>query len=238
MKFDIVYSLVVGLASILALGLLGADTFLNLEPEVRTMIQYCDFSLCVFFFIDFLKSLYSSENKVKYFFTLGWIDLLSSIPAIDLFRTGRIAKIFKLIRLIRLVKVANLLSKTFLKEIRGNALFIAFSFAFLNVLVSSVLILVFENAPNANIKTAGDSIWWALVTMTTVGYGDFYPVTLIGRMISALLMVSGITVFGVLTASLSRFLVKNNDDDMSKKLNDMNEELLQIQKKLETLINK
>jgi voltage-gated potassium channel len=95
-----------------------------------------------------------------------------------------------------------------LKDVQKNTLLLATSFAILNILLSSVLILIFEQGNEANIKTARDAIWWSFVTMTTVGYGDHYPVTIGGRIVAIILMVTGITLFGVVTASLGNLLLK------------------------------
>ena len=61
--------------------------------------------------------------------------------------------------------------------------------------------------PDANIVTFGDAIWWAFVTITTVGYGDYYPVTTLGRMVAVLLMAGGVAVLGVVTATLSSWII-------------------------------
>lgn len=64
-----------------------------------------------------------------------------------------------------------------------------------------------ENEPGANITNFGDALWWALTTITTVGYGDHYPTTLLGRLVAGGLMVGGIAVLGVVTASVASWLM-------------------------------
>lgn len=88
-----------------------------------------------------------------------------------------------------------------------------------------------QNDPNANIKNFGDAIWWATTTITTVGYGDYYPVTLTGRLVAVGLMISGVAVVGVVTASLASWLVAQINTN-SVKEDDMHE------RKLLTLIQK
>jgi len=74
--------------------------------------------------------------------------------------------------------------------------------------VSSVLVLQFEGrSPDANIKTGGDALWWALVTITTVGYGDFFPVTTLGRFTAAFVMLSGVGIIGALASILASLLL-------------------------------
>ena len=76
------------------------------------------------------------------------------------------------------------------------------------VIFSSIAILQVETDPNSNIKTAEDAIWWAYVTITTVGYGDKFPVTTEGRIIAAVLMTVGVGLFGTFTAFLASWFVE------------------------------
>lgn len=76
------------------------------------------------------------------------------------------------------------------------------------VLFSSIAILQVEDSPNSNIKSAEDAIWWSYVTITTVGYGDKYPVTTEGRLIAAVLMTAGVGLFGTFTGFLASWFVQ------------------------------
>jgi voltage-gated potassium channel len=80
--------------------------------------------------------------------------------------------------------------------------------AFLILIFSSIAILQVENTANGNIKTAEDAIWWAYTTITTVGYGDKYPVTSEGRLIAIFLMTFGVGMFGTMTAYISSLFIK------------------------------
>ena len=75
-------------------------------------------------------------------------------------------------------------------------------------MMSSMAILLVETAPDSNILTASDSLWWSITTITTVGYGDLYPVTEAGRMVGAVLMICGIVVIGAISASISTWVLK------------------------------
>ena len=79
------------------------------------------------------------------------------------------------------------------------------------VIFSSIAILEFENEVNSNIKTAEDAIWWSYVTITTVGYGDKFPITTEGRIIGAILMTTGVGIFGTFTALVSSWFIQNKD---------------------------
>ena len=82
---------------------------------------------------------------------------------------------------------------------------------------SSISILCVEKSPSSNIKTASDALWWSMETITTVGYGDKYPVTDLGRIIGTILMISGVGLFGTYTAYIASLFVKYNDNEKSNK---------------------
>ena len=81
------------------------------------------------------------------------------------------------------------------------------------LILGSISILQVETVPESNIKTASDAIWWAFTTITTVGYGDVYPVTAGGRVIAALLIITGVGLFGTFTGFVAAWFV----GDKSKK---------------------
>jgi voltage-gated potassium channel len=92
------------------------------------------------------------------------------------------------------------------------ALFITFLAAFLVLSVSTILMLQFESrSPDANISTGGDALWWGFVTITTVGYGDYYPVTALGRFTAVFVMFAGVGIIGSLASILASVLVPDTD---------------------------
>ena len=98
---------------------------------------------------------------------------------------------------------------------RGQyAAFITVLAAFIVLVTSSILVLEFENAsPDANITTGGDALWWGIVTITTVGYGDYYPVTSLGRLTGVFVMFAGVGIIGALASILASLLVPPVDLD-------------------------
>ena len=126
--------------------------------------------------------------------------------------------LLRLARLSRLARIDRLLGGQHKKELVEDvvhnrsqyALFLTLLLALIVMSVSSVLILQFETqSPEANIKTGGDALWWAMVTITTVGYGDFFPVTTLGRATAAFVMFSGIGIIGALASILASLLVSS-----------------------------
>lgn len=202
-----ILNLAVLVLSITALICLVVDTLLPISNEVSKILKYFDFFLCAFFFCEFLYQLITVTDKKEYL-KWGWIDLLSSVPLIDTFRYARVIRIIRIVRIIRAFKSINeFLNHIYLNKAKG-----AFSsvliLAFLILIFSSIAILQVEDTPNSNIKTAEDAIWWAYTTVTTVGYGDKYPVTSEGRLIAIFLMTFGVGMFGTFTAYIASLFVK------------------------------
>jgi len=204
-------NILVLILSIYVLGALVIDTFFHLPLQVQRLLELLDNSICVFFLFEFCVRLFQAENKLK-FMQWGWIDLVSSIPAFVAFRLGRTLRLIRLIRILRAFRsVRHLVNHVFRNKAQGAFTTVS-AIAVLMVIFSSVAILQVEQDPNSNIKTAEDAIWWSWVTITTVGYGDKFPVTTEGRIIASFLMTTGVGLFGTFTGFIaSWFLDKKND---------------------------
>ena len=213
-KFGIL-NILVFILSIYVLGSLVLDTMIKLPYETQELLLYIDHTICAFFFFEFCYHFYYAKNKMK-FMQWGWIDLLSSIPMVGYFRVGRVFRLIRLIRVVRAFKsTKSLVNHIFANKIYGT-LTSVLVIAILLVIFSSIAILQVEHDPNSNIKTAGDAIWWAYVTITTVGYGDRYPVTAEGRILAAVLMTAGVGLFGTFTAYIASWFVTERKNDEEK----------------------
>jgi voltage-gated potassium channel len=201
-------NLIVLVLSLYVLGAIVIDTLYELPHETSVLLNYIDYGICAFFFVEFCIRFYHAEDKWR-FMRWGWIDLLSCIPMVDYLRTGRLFRIIRLLRLIRAFRSAKFLMEHLFRN-RAEGTFTSVSIvAVLLVIFSAIAILQVEaEAPNANITTAEDAIWWAYVTVTTVGYGDRYPVTTEGRVIAALLMTAGVGLFGTFAAYVGAWFVE------------------------------
>lgn len=198
--------------SIYVLIALLVDTFFKLPPEVSRILYITDNIICFVFLLDFGTRFYKADNKLK-FMRWGWIDLISSIPTLEFMRAGRMLRLVRLLRILRAFRsIQHLINHIFKRKTQG-ALTTATFIAVLMVLFSSIAILQFEDHPNSNIKTAEDAIWWSYVTITTVGYGDKYPITTEGRIIAALLMTVGVGLFGTFTAYLASWFVDETEKE-------------------------
>ena len=209
-------NLLVLVLSFYVLGILIVDALIDLPPEVHKLIVYTDYIACSVFFLDFLIRFFRAESKLAYM-KWGWIDLLASIPANGVFRLGRIARVVQIIRVIKAYRsISHIVENIFKNHMKGTFTF-AVIVAFMLILFSSVLILEVETAPNSNIKTAEDALWWAYVTITTVGYGDLYPVTTEGRIVALVLMTAGVGLFGVFTGYLASWFVEPEKEKEDEK---------------------
>jgi voltage-gated potassium channel len=196
-------NLLVFVLSVYVLVALLIDTFFKLPTEISRLLYYTDNAICAVFFYDFCIRFYRAENKWK-FMRWGWIDLLSSVPAIDYLRAGRAVRLLRILRAFRSTK--HLINHIFRSRAQGAFTTVSI-IAILLIIFSSIAILQVEDDPNSNIKTAEDAIWWAYVTITTVGYGDKYPVTTEGRLIACVLMTAGVGLFGTFTAYVASWFV-------------------------------
>jgi voltage-gated potassium channel len=117
---------------------------------------------------------------------------------------------FRQLRALRLITVVSVLNRQLRDDVRGRvAFYVAGSVALIGFVASLAVLEAERDAPDATITTFGDAVWWTITTISTVGYGDRYPVTLEGRLVAASLMVAGIALLGVVTASLASWFVEN-----------------------------
>jgi len=201
--------------SIYILAALLVTAFFKLPTEITRVLDLTDNAICIFFLLDFSIRFFQAENKLR-FMRWGWIDLISSIPTLDFLRGGRALRLIRLLRILRAFRsTRHLVNHVFRKKAQGAFTTVSV-IAILMVIFSAIAILQVENDPNSNIKTAEDAIWWAYVTITTVGYGDKYPVTTEGRVIAAILMTTGVGLFGTFTGFLASWFVAEKKQEIER----------------------
>jgi voltage-gated potassium channel len=207
------YNIFILLLTILSLGVMVA-LLLPLSEAALTALRFYDNLICVIFLIDFFFNLIGTPKKKDYFIhDRGWLDLLGSIPSFGVLKYGglfRLARLSRLGRIARLMRGENRtkLAKDILDNRSQYAAFLTVLMAIVVLTVSSVLVVQFESqSPDANIKTGWDALWYAVVTITTVGYGDRYPVTFAGRITAVFIMFAGVGIIGALASILASLLV-------------------------------
>ena len=232
------FQVVILLLSVVALGAVGADTVYKFPPSVSKVLQIFDTSVCVLLLIDFGIRYHKAASKLA-FLKWGWIDLLASIPYVPDLRYARLVRILRVIRVLRAIRASQKLSTLVLKnKVHTGATSVVLT-AFLLIVFSSVGVLICEKqSPNANILTAEDAIWWSVTTITTVGYGDKYPVTTEGRIVAMVLMVSGIGLFGVLSGLAASYFLHTKQQDADPANNEILSRLQKIEEKIDRLKGK
>jgi voltage-gated potassium channel len=216
-----------------AVGAMAADTLIKLEPETRTLLDYADNLVCGIFLIDFAKNLIQSPDKLRYLVTWGWIDLASSIPTVDALRWGRAVRVFRIFRVLRGVRATKLLATLILEKRTESAFLAASLVSTLLVLFASIAILQFEDLPDSNIKSAEDALWWAFVTITTVGYGDKFPLSSEGRIVAGLLMLAGVGLFGTFSGLIASWFITPKSTDKKSEMEELKEEIAELRKVIE-----
>ena len=200
------FNILILVLSLYVLLSLLISTVFQLSGELTILLNYIDNVICIVFLIDFSIRFKNSENKLE-FMKWGWIDLVASIPSVDFLRAGRLLRLIRLLRVFRALKSTKLIYEHINRNKRQSALTSVALISFLMIVFSSIAILQFEKDINSNIKTAEDAIWWSYVTITTVGYGDKFPITTEGRIIGAILMTTGVGIFGTFTALVSSWFI-------------------------------
>ena len=149
----------------------------------------------------------TADSKSRYFFReFGWADLLASLP----FEQLKILRVFRVLRVFRLLRAygAKNIARSLVKDRAGSALYVLLLMGILVLEFGSLAILRLEqDAAGANITTGSDAIWYVIVTISTVGYGDQFPVTNRGRLFGALIIVIGVGIFGTFTGYLANFFL-------------------------------
>jgi voltage-gated potassium channel len=150
------------------------------------------------FAVDLIVRLALADERLRYL-VRHWYDVL--VIVLPLLRP---------LRLLRLIPLLSVLNRRAQTRLRGRvAIYVAGGASLLAFCAALAVLDVERSSPDANITDFSDAIWWAVTTMTTVGYGDRYPVTGVGRMVAFALMLGGIALLGTVTATLASWLVES-----------------------------
>ena len=228
--FSTGYEIFVGALSVLSLVNIVLITVLR-DDSLRTVVYVLDALLSLIFLIDFTARISRSTDKSGYFWKrFGWADLLASLPLPQI----KILRVFRLIRVVRLMRhygARRMVAELF-RDRAANALLTLLLIGILVLEFGSLAILhVEQDAPGANITSASDSLWYVIVTMSTVGYGDQYPVTNHGRELGTGVIVVGVAIFGTLTGYLANLFLSPRKDAAVRR--ELAEQIAQMRSLLE-----
>ena len=169
---SIQYQLFILALCVYVLAALAVEVIVRPDTETRLLLQYADTAICAVFLLDFALCLYRAQNRWRYLYTWGWVDLASSIPTFGVARWGRAARVARILRVLRGVRATKVLASLALARRTESTFLAAALVAMLMLMGASISILQVETSTESNIRTAEDALWWALSTIATVGYGD------------------------------------------------------------------
>jgi len=169
--------------------------------------------LIIVFVGDLARRLVVADDRRRYLIHgRGWIDALSAVPLLTIFRLLRVIRVIRIMR--RLGGPERSIRAVFSNRAAGGLLSVILVALLVMEFGSLAILAVERGQPGANIETAADAVWYLIVTMSTVGYGDQFPVTDAGRVIGSLIIVVGVGVFGTLTGYVAKaFLSSGRSED-------------------------
>jgi voltage-gated potassium channel len=197
----------------------------SLSPVWRHWLSHIDLAIWIIFGIDYVGKLLISNNRLRFVRTHLFELAIVVLPFI------------RPLRLLRLIPLVGYFLRMSQHRLSGRLLQFAVLAAVL-IVVSSALIMyeIEHHAPNPNIHSVGDAIWWAIATITTVGYGDRYPTTGAGRALATVVLISGIGIIGIVTASIAATFVRSDEAEADAvEMKELLKRLERIEKKLDEL---
>lgn len=192
--------------------------------ELNFILQTIMQVVWLLFIVDYLMRLFLAKPRWRWFYT-HIPDLL--IVALPFLRP---------LRLLRLIALIGVMQRVAGNALRGRvAIYVVVTGALVVFTAALAELSLEQYAPGAQIRSFGDALWWAIVTISTVGYGDFVPVTDGGRLVAVVLMISGIALLGVVTATLASWFVERVKDEDSANHDITREQVAQLSEQIAAL---
>jgi voltage-gated potassium channel len=204
----------VALFALLSIAILAMESIFETSPEKQAALHAADLAIAIFFLVEWSIRFILAERKGR-FVRRYWWELLASIPfttdVTQVLRGLRLVRAARVVKLLRVVKVGvrmHILLRL-VRQFAANSYAVGLTTTIVLVVMSgSIGFHYFEADVNPNVNSLWDSVWWAFITLTTVGYGDIVPYTTAGRIIAVMLLVSGLGLLGAFTAVIAGGVVK------------------------------
>ena len=215
--FDLVLLLVI-VASVVVIML---ETVPSLQADYGQMLQKLEWIFVSFFTLEYFLRIYAVGKPLKYIFSLfGIIDLIAIIPTylglfipvgpgLNTIRILRLFRVYSILRLGKFISSGNIIVDALIESRHKILVFLTAIFTLI-IFVGGLVYFVESFHPQSQFTSIPMAMYWAIVTVTTVGYGDIVPLTILGKMLSALLMISGYSILAVPTGIVTGEVVKSS----------------------------
>ncbi len=218
------FALFIQFLIVLSVITFSVETLPNLKPQTKTILNSIEVFCVVVFTLEYLARIYVADNKPKFIFSFfGLIDLFAILPfylsfGLDL-RSLRVLRMFRLFRLLKLVRY-NRAMRHFAKAmlLAKEQIILFMGVTLVLIYFAAIGIYYFENeAQPEHFSSIFDSLWWSIVTLTTVGYGDVYPITIGGRIFTFFILLIGLGIVaiptGIISSSLTKVLEPDSEEE-------------------------
>lgn len=194
---------------------IAVETVPGLDPSLKRALLGFEIVVVAVFATEYFLRLYVAERRLAYVFSFwGIVDLLAWLPAVLMFvpafQAIRVLRLIRLLRLIKLFNTAPALNRLLRAFLRVKSELVVWGvISTLLLYVSAVGIYVFENPVQPEVfSSIPAALWWSVVSFTTVGYGDMYPVTSGGRLMTTFMLFIGLGIFAVPAAIVTTALLE------------------------------
>ena len=196
----------------------SVETIPGLTPQTKRLLEYIEIFCVIVFTLEYVLRIYVADRKLGFVFSFfGIIDLLAILPfylsfGIDLrsLRALRFLRLFRILKLVRYNRAMNHFTRA-IRSAKEEILLFVFITLIL-IYFAAVGIYYFENqAQPEHFSSIFDSLWWAIITLTTVGYGDVYPITVGGKVFTFFILIIGLGIVAIPTGIISSALTKSID---------------------------
>ncbi|MGL4649795.1 MAG: potassium channel family protein [Caldilineaceae bacterium] len=219
------YELFILLVTLISLLINLMRLVTNFPPQVDQVLVRIDGVYALILLLDFFLRFFRAPGKVRYMLGLGVFDLLGSIPGVVGLRFLRLPRVVWQLRLLRRRTPRGVLLAARRQLAQSTLLAVSLVVLLVIMFGSMAMVSIEAGQPGANIETGDDALWWSVVTVATVGYGDRFPVTGPGRLIGVVMIVMGVSLFSVFTSYIASSFVGRGDRDTKQRISAMQDQI-------------
>jgi len=205
---------------LISIGIVMLESISSIRTKHLELLKILEWTITIIFTVEYLARLWVTEKPIKYFLSFyGLIDLLAILPTyVGLFVTGgqsliviralRLLRVFRILKLGRYTKAGRLIAGGIWRSREKIIVFVLFVFT-LAIIIGTLIYLI--EGEEHGFKDIPTSIYWAIVTLTTVGYGDLSPTTGLGQFLASFVMILGYSIIAVPTGIITASLLEKHD---------------------------